>query len=210
MKKLSFLLTFLATFLFCSLSHASINGVGFDQGNGGVNCYYLYDTSAPDVINVEGSQNGTEGLMTGWVTTDTPADPTLTLNNSIDNSGSFAWTSYIVDVFMNVNFSFSGISVANPLNWAGGVSIAVHQVAPFVQQWTGEIVYYANGGPPVNTIPLDPNNTLDFTYKVTFSGLQNYSIQEQVTPVPEPATLSLLFGGILVAGLGLLRRRQIV
>ncbi len=213
MKKALFFLSLVVNLAFCYFAHANANitGASWDYGSGDVSCVMLWDSSDPTTLNLDMYQSGSVGQMNGGVTTDSAGDPTLTMNNEVDNNSSFAWTSYYVDVYMNVNFSFSGISVANPLGWAGGVLIAPHQVAPFTPQWTGTLIYYANGGPPVNNIPLDPNNVLDFTYKVSFLGSTSYNIQEVVTAVPEPGALSLLLaGGFLAGGVRVLRRRQTI
>jgi hypothetical protein len=103
------------------------------------------------------------------------------------------------EFIMSVDFSFSGITVSNPTGWVGGVSFAHQQISTTL--WQGEIVYSENGGPPVNTIPGDPNNMLDFSYTVSFSGNTFYSITEQVTTVPEPSSSSLLISGGLLLGI---------
>lgn len=189
----------LASLTCCSaLANATITGAYWDYGTGSIACYDQYDSATPDVLTIFGTQTGPTGGMSGWVTTDTSGDPNLTLNHSINNDSGQNWTEYVVDVFMSVDFSFSGITVSNPTGWVGGVSFAHQQLSP--TSWEGEIVYSENGGPPVNTIAGDPNNVLDFSYTVSFSGNTFYSITEQVTAVPEPSAFSLLIGGGLLLG----------
>ncbi len=207
MKIRSILLISAASLFACSTSNAIITDVTYhDDGDGAVVCP-LYTWAGGDTMNIYGDQYWGPGHILADITTDLPEDPTLTIASAIDNDTGFAWTSYVVDVFMNVNFTLSGVSVANPLGWIGTIAIAPHQVAPFTPLWTGEIVYSQNGGPVVNTIPFDPNNTLDFSYKVTFTGATHYSLTEQVTPIPEPGTFGLVVCGLLVAGFSAIKRR---
>jgi hypothetical protein len=146
--------------------------------------------------------------MGGTITTSDPLDPTLTINNSINNDSGFAWTGYNVQVFLNTNFSisFPAVPVSNPSGWSASVVTAVHFDSGS-GLWTGTIDYV--GGTPVSPVNSDPNNEFDFAYKVTFSGLTSYSLTESVTPVPEPGTFSLLMvGGLLLGGRVVARRRQ--
>jgi hypothetical protein len=194
-----FSLLLLAVALACSLDQASANITQVDWASvcSTLNCSSyssLWDSSGD--ISVGASQTG-PGSMGATITTDTILDPTLTINNAIDNDTSFDWTSYIVDIYLSANFTLSGITSANPPGWSGAQTIAPYLLSPGL--WTAEITY--SGGTPVNTISGDPNNELDFTYKVTFSGSTSYSLTEQVNPVPEPAVFSLLLCGLVAGGL---------
>jgi hypothetical protein len=184
-------------------ANATITGLSFcDDGDGAIVCP-AYNGGASDTMSVYGDQFSGPGHILATILTDTPLDPSLTIDNAIDNDTSFDWTSYVVDVFLNKNFTLSAISSANPAGWTGSQTIAPYLVSPNL--WTAEIVY--SGATPVNTIVGDPNNEFDFTYKVTFSGATSYSLTEQVTPVPEPGVLSLLLGAGLLLGSKVAKRR---
>ena len=53
------------------------------------------------------------------IVTDSTTDPTLTINNSINNTSSFAWTEYVVNVAMNQSFSINSASVTAPVRLDG-------------------------------------------------------------------------------------------
>jgi len=208
-KQLSISLSIAAGANCCALANANITGASWDYGTGSIWCDDVYDSASPDLLTIYGTQTGPTGGMSGWVTTDSPGDPSLTLAHSINNDSGQNWTAYVVDVFMGVDFSFSGYTASNPAGWAGQVAIAPQQVSP--NQWMGELVYSENGGPPVNSTSGDPNNVLDFSYTVTFSGSTLYTITEQVTAVPEPGSPSLFVAGgcLLAAGTVAGRKTQL-
>ena len=56
------------------------------------------------------------------IVTDTTTDPTLTVNNSINNTSSFAWTEYIVSVAMNQSFSIDSAGVITPSGWTANIT----------------------------------------------------------------------------------------
>jgi len=125
------------------------------------------------------------------ITTDTASDPTLTINNSINNTSSFAWTAYVVNVAMNQSFTIDSAGVVAPSGWSDGIT---QPGAPVGGIFTGTIDY--TGGTPV-AIYAALNSTLDFGYQVTFGGSTQYSLTESANPVPEPGAFSLL----MIAGL---------
>jgi hypothetical protein len=130
------------------------------------------------------------GEVQGWFTTDSSGDPTITLNNTINNDTSYAWTSYDVNVLMNQPFTLTSPVVYYPETtepgWTGTVT-----VSPAVPIGGGE--YEANavftGG-----APLQIGDVIDFGYQVSFTGSVNFT--QQLIPVPEPGTLVLLCGGL--------------
>ena len=83
------------------------------------------------------------------IVTDTTTDPTLTINNSINNTSSFAWTEYVVNVAMNQSFSIDSAGVIAPVRLDGQSSL--RQPGLTVSgNYTGTIDYL--GGTPVAII----------------------------------------------------------
>jgi len=188
-----------AAFLSWSISHASVTSVPTWDYSGGVYCYASLDTAAQSV-EVDGNQWSSSGTMGLTIMTDTTTDPILTIDNSINNTSSFAWTEYIVAVGMNQIFSINSASVSTPSGWTANITAPS---GPDINgNYTGTIDYV--GGPSVAV-----NGTLDFGYVVQFTGATQYSLTESVTAVPEPGALSLLMaGGLLVGGWAGAKRRQ--
>jgi hypothetical protein len=207
MKIKSVLLVTAASLLGWSLVNASVTTVTNSYWSPGIYCYTplnLVDNSGD--LAMGANQTGAGTLWATILTSDT-IDPTLTINNTINNDSGFAWTSYLVQVSLNTNFtiSFPAIAVSNPSGWSAGISTAVHFDSGS-GLWTGTIDY--SGGTPVSPVTGDPNNEFDFGYKITFNGLTQYSLSEAVTPVPEPGTFALLMvGGLLLGGRAITRRR---
>jgi hypothetical protein len=134
------------------------------------------------------------------ILTDTTTDPILTVNDSINNTSSFAWTEYIVSVVMNQTFSINSAGVIAPSGWTANITAPS---GPDIHgNYTGTINY--SGGTPVAI-----NGTLDFGYVIQFSGFTQYSLTESVNAVPEPTVFTLLIsGGLLLGGLMVAKRRQ--
>lgn len=135
-----------------------------------------------------------------WLTVDeTPSDPTLTINGSIDNQSSFAWTGYILDIGMDQTFSINSANVTAPAGWTAGIT---QPSGPDSNgNYTGTIDYFMTaGGTPVAISPA-ANSTLSFAYQIEFNGTTSYSVTQTATPVPEPSAFGfLLLGGIFLGG----------
>lgn len=201
MNAKTFSLTVAASLLGWTLANASVTGVNNWSYSGGIYCYSpLWDSTGN--IGIDGYQTG-PAQMGGTITTSDALDPTLTIANAIDNDSSFAWTEYIVNVSMNTSFTILSAGVSAPPGWTAGIT---QPGVPVGGIYTGTIDYL--GGTPVAIAPA-PNSELDFTYQVMFSGATSYSLTESVTPVPEPASFSLLaLGGLVLGGRALARGRQ--
>jgi hypothetical protein len=147
-----------------------------------------------DVLSANASQSSVGGFtFQGDVT----SDPTLTINNTIVNTSSFAWTEYLVSVSMDQSFSIDSASVNTPADWTANIGL-VTQNGP---NYTGTIDYLAG-------TPVLPNGTLDFGFSVTFS-LNSFTVGEMATPVPEPGAFGfLLMGGVLLCGAMLVKRQH--
>lgn len=140
------------------------------------------------------------GHMNGWIQTDSPTDPTLYLGSGVDNDTSFAWTSYQVNVYMAVPFTFVGsVGVSNPdSTWF--VASTLQPSSPIVGgPYSGDYkgTLDLSGGTPVAI-----GDELDFNYAIHFGSSTDYAFTQEMIPmgVPEPSDLglasALLFGGI--------------
>ncbi|HZL44135.1 MAG TPA: PEP-CTERM sorting domain-containing protein [Verrucomicrobiae bacterium] len=199
MKTRTFVLLVLVGFT-STLSQAGfVTGVTSDFGDANVYCP-IYTFSAPDQSLSFGdaglpvNQYGA-GAIAGNFTT--VGDPTLTLANTINNNTGSPWTGYIVDVSMGQTFTIGGLSVANP-GWS--IAVAFQPVlvgGPFI----GEI--HLTAGTPVQDGQL-----LSFQYDITFAGSTSFS--ETLTPVPEPSSMSLLAGALLLGGFAAMKSRRAI
>ena len=178
-----------------------------DGGDGNLVCP-PYSYGYNDTVNITGSQRTMDtGHVITTIWTDTPTDPTLTTLGSINNDSGTAWSGYVIDVFLGVNFtvSFPSPAVSNPAGWSAAVTIAPYSTGT---NYAAQITY--TGGTPVNTISGDPNNTLDYGFKITFSGATMYTLTQSVTPiaVPEPATGSFVLASLVFGGWYSFRRKK--
>ena len=191
-----FLLPVGLALLTCSISQAGVTGVS-GSGDGGVTSAIL--TLSPDATSVDitADQLGAGGIL-GSIGAD--GDPTLTLNNAINNDTGFTWTSYGVTISMDQSFSI-GTTPIPPYSSNPGWSLqSLVQPVLVGSLYVGQIDFI--GG----TVP--DGSVLNFTYQITFNG--GASFTQTLTPnaVPEPGTLSLLAGGLLllVGGRRLIKR----
>jgi hypothetical protein len=187
------MLAIMAGLMACaSLSRADIVSNSIAADNDGVmSCYtygFLKTGDHAFQLSIDGSHNLWDaGHIQGGIYTDTELDPTLTLDNQIDNDTGVVWNDYHVKVTMNKSFSFSNVAVTN-----GGWTFNTTAPVQIGSDWIGYIDYFAGN--------LVPNGgTLDFSYAISFIG--SVSFQEELTPstVPEPTT-----AGCFLLGLGAL------
>lgn len=190
-----------------SLSHASVTSIPTWSYSGGIYCYapVLSTDSGTGAqsVSVNGTQSG-PGSMGLSILTDTPSDPTITINESIDNDSSFNWTGYDLNVSMDQSFSIDSAGVIAPSGWTATITAPG---GPVNGIYTGTIDFA--GGTPVGIYP-GPDSTLDFGYAVTFAGATQYSLTESASPVPEPGAFSLLMAvGPLIGGWMVAKRRSV-
>ena len=217
MKKQILPLTVFALFACCSISRADITGAWWhDDGDYMIVCNTWNWNPATSALSMVGDQHGTPpepgpGIpahMLGWITTDTPDDPTLTLGSSIDNDTGGMWIGYQVNVVMSVPFSFvaPGPSVDNPApdaapndNWfvAGVVAPTLQGAGPYAGLYEGTLEFSAG-------TPIGIGDELDFLYSIHFGGATSYAFTQEMIPVfsevPEPGMLALAgMGGLMLA-----------
>jgi len=188
---------------YSSVAYANITGVTDWTWSSGISCYTPLLDSSPQLV-ISATQYGAGPVqMGGTLLADSIDDPTLTINDQINNQSGVDWSGFILDVYMSTNFTFSSIPpntypfVANPSGWTAAVTIAPNYIGG--GQYMGQITF--SGGTPVSANPASNNNLLNFSYQVTFNGSLSYGFSEQATaiPVPEPTA-----AGCLLAGLGVL------
>src|SRR4051812_31545461 len=121
MKNPSLLAFVFAGFAFCSTSQANITNMVWNPGNAGGavwSYYHLYD----NIVTLHGAEHTTSGSMACQLFADSPLDPTLTLNNTLDNDSAFSWTGFHVEVTMDRIFTLSAAAVNVPGNWSATIS----------------------------------------------------------------------------------------
>jgi hypothetical protein len=191
-KAITFVLAVLFT---ASVAQADITSIDMaNDGDGAINC--LADTSftgSEGTVDVTGDQFWGPGHMIGTITSDTALDPTLLMLNQIDNETGFAWTGYDVNIKMSSTFLISNVSVSNPADWTFTITQPTLQGSEYI----GTISY-------VGGTAVQPLGTFDFGYAISFDGATSYQFCQEMVPVPEPVTMSLLGLG----GLVMLRRRK--
>jgi hypothetical protein len=106
--KLRSILTAVAVISCCTISQASITNVtACADGDGAIVCP-VYSWDNMDRVEIYGDQHSSPADILGTISADSMEDPTLTINNSINNSSGFGWAGYQVDVAMTVDFMLSG------------------------------------------------------------------------------------------------------
>ena len=206
MKKLAAVLASLVVLSFCSTSHAAITNVTYASDNDGAfNCTpwtWTGWTTDPLSVSVSGDQYWAPGHLLLNVLTTGAEDPTLNINNSINNDTSFAWTEFTVNLTMAVPFTLSNVGVTVPGSW--GVVSYDATANPVGPNYVATVVYDTGAA-----IPNDGTSTIDFGYSVHFSGSPSYTITQEMIPVPEPGTLGLVGVGALLLVQSVRHRRGV-
>jgi hypothetical protein len=198
MKRAAFLSLCLGDLTLTQVGHANITTVVWNGSDGALNNPVYWNVGPSGDITGGGFYAGQSGGGNTALTigTDTPLDPAFTLTTDVINSSGFTWTSYHVDVSMGTSFTFSGIVNNIPGDWTHTSSDGT---VPVAGVFTGHIVFTSG-------TPIAVGGEFNFGYTVNFSGGPNISFSENLTPVPEPGTLSLLaVGGALLM---IIRRRR--
>jgi hypothetical protein len=186
--------------MLCSISSANITNVNAWGTSGFSYTNWAWSGNASAVtMQSGGNQLSAGNLMIKVLTTDS-SDPTLKIDNSIDNQTGFSWTQFKVNIYMPVSFTLTNVVVNTPADWS---VFSFNQTATFTgSNYLDTVVYNAG-------TPIPPTGTIDFGYWVQFSGSPSYIITQELIPVPEPGTLSLVaVSGILLGGFALGRRRR--
>lgn len=213
MKTLIASLAFVAVLGWASLSQAGmiVGGTCAADGDGAITCNSEWNTSIQTMTivgNHKRMEPGHAGILPldenfGYLLAESELDPSPVLRTTMDNDTGFSWTAYDVNIYMSKPFSLSDVTVYYPINggvtsepgWTGTTVGSVTEIITG-SLWRGQVHY-------VGGMPIPDGGTLDFSYKATFLGSAKFC--QEMTPIPEPATLYLAAFALL--GLAAIRRR---
>ena len=137
--------------------------------------------------------------MVGTVDTTDSSDPILTLASDIENDTNFAWSAYIVNVYMSNTFTLSNMSVITPGDWS---VVSISPTTPTNGLGSYVVSMLLDTGTP---IPI--GNDIAFQYQLSFSGASHFNFTQEVIPIPVPEPGSFVLVA-LSAGLLMLARRR--
>jgi hypothetical protein len=156
----------------------------FSQGNGEY------------TLSMGCTQSDLPAHVQGDFGTDTELDPTVLIAETIDNDTDFAWTGYEFTIGMTKTFTISSVIV--PATWSFTiVPTAAGAIPNGGTGFVGKVIYTMNPG----GTPIAINDSGTFGFKVSFLGSTSFCTEQ--TPIPEPATMTLLCMGALA----LIRRK---
>jgi hypothetical protein len=152
-------------------------------------------------LTMAGDQYWGPGHMVGTIDTTGALDPTLTLGSDIENDTNFAWTAYIVNVYMSNTFTLSSVNVSTPGDWS---VVSVSPVTP-----TNGLGSYVASILLDTGTPIPVGNDIAFSYQLSFNGASHFNFTQEVIPVPEPGAFDFAaLGGLLLAPLAVAYRSR--
>lgn len=211
MSKFRALIALLAVAAITSIASAEVTGFCVAADNdGAITCTSAWTSPTMQVNGVQ-TLLGPAHIIADSLTTDTETDPTISMLTSMENDTGVAWSSYQIIVGVRdktgakplTGLSLSA-SVDTPADWTANIT-QNFTLTPSFTDADGRVLtnYYLAiidfSGPSM----VAPNDTADLGYTMSFAGAKSYALYEQLTPVPEPLSMSLLALG----GLAMLRRR---
>jgi len=149
----------------------------------------VYDMS---VGNAEYDGTGQLNLS---LTTNTTTDPSILINDSFNNDTNFAWTAYDVNVLMPNMFTLTNVQSLTPNSWSPTIGPEFYNAG--LSEYEYQITF-------TGANPIQVGQNFNYQYQVNFSGLTSYQFSEQLTPVPEPASLGVVL--VLAIACGASRR----
>ena len=173
-----------------------------DDGDGVITCntYGFQQVGLHEFsLNIDGQHNiRATGDLLGNIITDSPLDPKLTLLHSIDNDTGFTWTDYHAVVSLDKTFTIDNVTAGGQGDAGGDWTWAVTQPTLVGGLYVGEVDYYAGTAIPSAADPNNPlpGNTLDFGYRISFTGTVAFCEHLTPSPIPEPGVLALLVCGL--------------
>jgi hypothetical protein len=128
----------------------------------------------------------------------TLVNASLWFDESLNNDTDFAWTGFNIDIGMADTFTISHTNVIAPDGWIFTVTDPIAGLIPNGggAGYVGTVDYSIGTGSPIAI-----GDEAEFGFQFSFTGAGTVSYEE--TPIPEPATMTLL----CIGALALLRKK---